>query len=140
MATTTAAALGASIGSSVGASVGGSAGGSAGASGGGGGGGPSGQESGNTGGDPLSLVFLVQASAVTGKLSSMPDTYVDGFAGSFGMFNMQMSPPRWAKSTVNGRRLMDWEEEVHGLVRVGPMDKKTVRERVMAELNPWYES
>ena len=38
----------------------------------------------------MSLMFLVQASAVTGKLSSMPDTYVDGFAGSFGMFTLQV--------------------------------------------------
>ena len=86
----------------------------------------------------MSLMFLVQASAVTGKLSSMPDTYVDGFAGSFGMFNLQLSPPRWAKSTVAGRRLMSWEEEVKGVKvvppRVGPEDKA----RIWAELHPLY--
>ena len=48
------------------------------------------EETGEDGGDPLSLVFLVQAAAVTGKLTGMPDTYVDGFAGSFGMFNLQV--------------------------------------------------
>lgn len=105
---------------------GGGAGAGGGVSGGsGGGGGPSGQESGNAGGDPLSLLFLVQASAITGKLSDMPDTYVDGFAGSFSMFNLQLSPPRWAKSTVNGRRLMDWEEKISSVKpKIGPEDNK----------------
>jgi len=97
-----------------------------------------GTESGNQGGDPLSLVYLVQMCAVSGKLSNMPDTYVDGFAGSFAMFNLQMAPPRWAKSTVAGRRLMSWEDEINGVninfPRVGPEDKRAI----WAELQPAY--
>ena len=62
----TAGAVGAAVGSSVGGSVGG-----AGAGGGGGGGGGGAQ----AGGDPLSLMFLVQGIAVTTRISSMPGMY-----------------------------------------------------------------
>lgn len=44
----------------------------------------------NLGGDPLSLILLVQGVAVTSKLSSMPDSYGDSFADSFSMFNLQV--------------------------------------------------
>ena len=74
-----AAAVGASVGGSVGASVGGSAGGSAVSGGGGGGGGSGGGGSGSSSptGDPLSLIFLVQAIAITRNIASMPTTCMD---------------------------------------------------------------
>jgi hypothetical protein len=47
---------------------------------------------------------------ITGRLSSMPDSYTDGFAGSFGMFNLQTSPPSWAKSVMK----MEWDRDDDG--------------------------
>ena len=83
-----AAAIGAAVGSSVAGSVGGSAGGSsASSSSSGGGGGDSGPPA-----DPLALLFLVQALAMTSKLSCMTEAYAN-FAGGFSMFNLVMSPP-----------------------------------------------
>jgi hypothetical protein len=47
---------------------------------------------------------------ITGRLSSMPSSYTDGFAGSFGMFNLQTSPPWWAKGAMN----MEWDKDDDG--------------------------
>jgi hypothetical protein len=40
----------------------------------------------------------VQGIALTSRLSSMPPTYTDGFAGSLKTFLLQMDTPKWAKS------------------------------------------
>ena len=52
------------------------------------------------GGDPLSLIFLVQGMAITGRLSGMPSSYTVDFAGSFSMFTLQLAPPAWAKEAM----------------------------------------
>lgn len=117
VATATAAAIGATVSASVGASVSGSVAGSTasslgassagsgagsvggvggGGGGAGGGGGSGGSSSSQGGGDPLALVFVVQGVAVTGGLSSMPDTYSDRFCQSFTPFTLQMGVPRSA--------------------------------------------
>ena len=57
-------------------------------------------------GDPLSLIFLVQGVAITRRLKSLPPTYAGGFAGGFAMFNLQMSPPKWAKPFMEFERWM----------------------------------
>jgi hypothetical protein len=51
-------------------------------------------------GEPLSLLFLVQAIATTAKLSSMPEEYRKGFADSFAFFNLQISAP-WVEAGVD---------------------------------------
>ena len=93
VATVTAAAVGASVGASVGtsvgASVGTSVGSSSGASTGASTGGSGGSGSSSPGGDPLTLIFLVQAIAITRNIATMPATYRDDFAGAFSMFNLQ---------------------------------------------------
>ena len=81
VATATAAAVGASVGASVGTSVGASTGAST--------GGSAGSGSSAPGGDPLTLIFLVQAIAITRNIATMPATYRDDFAGAFSMFNLQ---------------------------------------------------
>lgn len=75
-----------SVGSSVGASTGAGSSASAGSSG--------------MGGDPLSLIFLVQTIAITAKIGGLPDSYSKGFASGFAMFNLQMAPPKWAKNAM----------------------------------------
>jgi len=52
-------------------------------------------------GEALSLLFLVQAIATTAKLSSMPDAYTQGFAGSFSFFNLQIPAP-WSQTGAAG--------------------------------------
>ena len=60
----------------------------------------------------MSLIFLVQGVAITSKLSSMPSTYSEGFAGGFAMFNLQgMQPPKWARAAMNwekGSAVPNW--------------------------------
>lgn len=80
--------------------VGGGGASGGGAAAGGGGGGSSGSAS---GGDPFSLIFLAQGIATTKSIATMPATYTDDFAGQFAIFNMQMKPPKWARSVV------DWQ-------------------------------
>jgi hypothetical protein len=116
--TSVGASVGASVGSSVGASTGASTGASVGAStgastsastsasasgsvgsssstsattsAGGGGGGGSGSGSSNSGGDPMSLILLVQGIAITAKIGSLKKSYTEDFAGQFSMYNLQV--------------------------------------------------
>lgn len=74
------------IGAAVGISVGASVGASIGASSSGGG------ANSNPSGDPLSLIFLVQAVSVTEKLSCMHEAY-SSMIGPFSVFNLQIAPP-----------------------------------------------
>ena len=87
------------MGGSAGAGTAGSAGAGTGGAGGGGAGGSSG--SGSAQGDPLTLIFLVQAVAATSKIASMPASYAEGFAGNFAMFNLEINPPGWARSIAS---------------------------------------
>ena len=100
--TSTAASVSTSGASSVSVSAGTSSG-SAGAGGGAGGGsGGSSSGSSNAASDPMTLIFLVQAVAVTSKLSAMPSSYSD-FAGGFSIFLLQVPLP-WVGSDDDDRR------------------------------------
>ena len=96
-ASTTTSAAGASASAATAGST--ASGGSSSATGGTGSGGSS-----NIGGDPLSLVFLVQGVALTRRIGGMPQTYVE-FASGFNMFNLQVPPPAWLSDATQRRRL-----------------------------------
>ena len=99
----TASGAGAGGASSSGAGAGGT-GGTGGVGGSGAGGGGANGASNNLVGDPLSLLFAAQSIGITAKLSGMTATYKNDFASSFSTFNLQMAPPKWAKSGMR----MDW--------------------------------
>ena len=105
VASSVASSVGSSVASSAGTSTAGSVVSTGGAGGGaaaGGTGGSSVSGSSNPGGDPLSMILLVQGIAITRSIATMPDSYTDAFADQFAMFNLQMTPPAWARDWLLG--------------------------------------